>query len=1033
MINSRLKKIMAMALIWAIALDSPAVVLAKGTAAGELRSSGDVTLQGSMSGYELYKAKKELAKGIRGFEKLTPGTDYIEHSFAIEADTREDAERIAASYGGELTVYDMGVGSMTVSSNFSTEEILEIAADTSNLMPVVYPELIYTPDEIDDDSLNYQTGAAEAMAQALPENAPNDYEGQSADRYWQHIFTESFDAWGVTKGKDVTVAVIDSGIDVDHEDLQGGNVRYDLGYNAVSARFVSESGVEVINDVSGHGTHVAGIIGAEADNEIGIAGIAPEAELVPIRIFSKESGSGSTSAMVRAVNYAASLKVDVVNMSFGGPADDVLYSRAFKAANKIGVTFVASAGNSGQDNPNYPGTCPETIAVAALQSQAEGKEGVLAYYSNYGSYVNIAAPGTNIYSTDSLHGTKGTAYSLRSGTSMATPVVTGIVALIKSANPKLRADNKASVKKTKKILLSSARNESYYCNAWVEGKGSADSPWIWRGVNAVRAVSKAASVIPGLKLKRAQLSDTADLILEPENSGAKVMYSIGSRKNLTEYEGPVSVRDIMAEKGRVTVYTRVVFGLKKSSIKKQVFTAGDEAVSVVFNGTGVIHVAPGGRVKLVPTVSPNSAKLPALTWSSSDRSFYIKGSYLYCRKDTAKGTAAILEAYSGDRKISEITAYAAGTERLYVSPAILEHGTLAMSASQSIEKYASPCDYEIEAISANGIYGRIDLDKYIVCDGSGVKIRSSRPSVVYVEDNRYLVAKREGKAKITLTATDGSGRKFSFMAKSVMPVYKINAIRTSTGFVACDIFSGNKSKNDVINTSYKCETNQAGGGKPIYDVPTIPIAVGGQIALKAYLNDDYRWKSKKGKGSSKPKNSEIIWTSADPELLSVAHVGKNIVVTTASENRFLKKNKYGDFEFESRTVSVTAKAADGFGAERTIDFKIYAAPGMYSFSPEIEGEILLPDIGDIIEEQKLVNDYIDYSGEYSGIYKNFKVSFDHDRLMRAPVQTDSSGNIISFGAAGQKMFYYRRNRGNGILTYRTMDGTGQSFSYVFID
>ncbi len=1045
MINSRLKKVLAVVLVWTIALDSPAVVLAQGSTVGELRSNVETRNLNPLSRYELYKEKNELAKGISEFSKLTPGEDYIENCFAVEADTREEAERIAECYGGDITVYDNGIGTMTVSSNFSTWDILEIAADTDNQMPVVYPEYIYTLDEgiQEGDGAQFDSEHAAvascdgAQVQALPTNAPNDYEGQDSSRYWQHTFTESFNAWGVTRGSGVRVAVIDTGIDVDHEDLQGENIRLDLGYNAVSARYVSISGNQVVDDANGHGTHVAGIIGAEAGNGIGIAGIAPDAELVPIRVFSDEEGSGSTSTLLRALNYAVSLKVDVVNMSLGGPENDVAYKRAFKEARKTGMTVVCSAGNSGQDNPNYPGACEGTISVAALQaiSSTKGKEALLAYYSNFGSTVDIAAPGSSIYSTYTDGSSNTSLYRSLNGTSMAAPVVTGIVALTKSANRNLLANNSKAVDRTQKIIFSTARDESYYCNAWIEGKGSSESPWVWRGVNAANAVSKAAKKVAGLKLAVAEINDDGELVLGAENSGACIMYSIGSKKNMTKYTGPISVEDILAEKGKFTVYTRAVLGKKKGKIQKRVFTAQEEATSVIINEGEEVEVAPGKHVRLTMATEPYNAALPKLTWESTDPSFYIKGSYLYCRKNTSKGVTATLTAYAGDRKVGEVHVRALKSETLYVSPALLDNNTAVMTAAERIEKYASPCDYEVETISVNGISGRIDLRKYIVCDGSDVRIRSSRPAVVTVENNRYLVANKAGKARITVAAADGSGRKSSFLVKVVMPVYKISAIKTSTGFVACDIFNGNRSKNDVINTSYKCETRQAAGGTPTYTVETIPIAVGGEIRLKAYLNDDCTWKKKNGKGSKKPTDGTLEWTSSDPDLLTVTDDGKNIIVTTASANGIQERISGGENIYGKKTVSVTARAKDGFGAERTIDFMIYADPGIFDFTIDAaQKQEMLPEVGSIVAEEKFVKEYLTCSGVADGVYRNFRVGFDHDRLMRVPIVTVSQGGkerIKSFGKAGNRMFYYRQAPGAATLTYITLDGTGNTFGFTF--
>lgn len=247
------------------------------------------------------------------------------------------------------------------------------------------------------------------------------------------------DAWEVTTGThDIRVGVIDTGIETDHPDLVG---------NLVTGKsFVS--GVTSTTDTEGHGTHVAGIIGAVGDNNMGVAGVCKEVSLVPLRISTNDSWS--TSNVVNAINYAKNLwgttqQISVVNFSGGG------FPNSSSLKNAIGNfpgLFVTSAGNDNKNidsSTNYPASFDvnNMIVVGSHTSSGDRSD-----FSNYGSKsVDIFAPGSSIYST-----VPNKTYEYYNGTSMAAPFVTGVAALMLSVNPDLSAKElKASIMGNAKI------------------------------------------------------------------------------------------------------------------------------------------------------------------------------------------------------------------------------------------------------------------------------------------------------------------------------------------------------------------------------------------------------------------------------------------------------------------------------------------------------------------------------------------------------------------------------------------------------
>jgi len=216
--------------------------------------------------------------------------------------------------------------------------------------------------------------------------------------------------WKTTKGTGIRVGIIDTGADLDHPDLKYAIV--------ASANF---NGTGSAEDGDGHGTHVAGIIGARS-NGVGTVGVAPECELFIAKALG-DDGSGAFSQITAAVYWLIGQDVDIINMSLGAPFDDVALHEALKVAARSGIICVAAAGNDGVDVLNavdFPGQYSEVIAVGAIDASKH-----IAAYTSTGPQVDVLAPGSNVYSTW-LNG----AYCLLSGTSMATPFVSGVVALV---------------------------------------------------------------------------------------------------------------------------------------------------------------------------------------------------------------------------------------------------------------------------------------------------------------------------------------------------------------------------------------------------------------------------------------------------------------------------------------------------------------------------------------------------------------------------------------------------------------------------
>ncbi|HVA65959.1 MAG TPA: S8 family peptidase [Elusimicrobiota bacterium] len=291
-----------------------------------------------------------------------------------------------------------------------------LAAASPSILSI---EKDYRTKWIESEPISFETTPFPAQASlsalglrrlVLPADSNRDFLAQEIRNRitWNVARVDAPAAWNYTQGDGVKVAVIDTGIDYTHPDL---SMNVAGGYNAITG-----SGLRAgYKDDNGHGTHVAGIIAADGER---LVGVAPHAKLYAVKVLSAD-GSGDLSDVIKGVIWTANEHIPVANMSLGTDKPSEALEQAVEYAAFEGTVIVAAAGNASGGPVSYPGAYPYAIAVAASDSNNK-----LAPFSSVGPQVAFIAPGQDILSAW-LHG----GYANISGTSMAAPHVTGLVAL----------------------------------------------------------------------------------------------------------------------------------------------------------------------------------------------------------------------------------------------------------------------------------------------------------------------------------------------------------------------------------------------------------------------------------------------------------------------------------------------------------------------------------------------------------------------------------------------------------------------------
>lgn len=403
------------------------------------------------------KEHKLNAAQARAVATLDENADnYNEGTIVLRDTTREEAEKLSEKLGAKLRITSDGsYAALRLPDGVTIDDVVR-SGDYREYVDKFSPDF-YTriSDVVEEESVT-----SEGRKPTKPEYSVSDtlYKNQT---YIDYVNIGA--AWNTYKGSGVTVAVIDTGIDTDHIEFAGRISEY--SYNATTDKIVKDYAKEdgtydwsIIEDEQGHGTSVAGVVAAGMNGE-GVVGIAPEVTLLVIKAESDENGTfRSTADLVFGLNYAVERDADIVNMSFGAYTPTNPFARATRLAVDSDVICVAAAGNDATSVLCYPAADENVIAVGALKEN--GNE--LAEYSNFGENSDVVAPGTTFTTK------RGGGYGVSTGTSLASPIVAGAMALLKNGNEYIEFEQ------ARELLYASCYDLGAKGDDWYFGYGAID-------------------------------------------------------------------------------------------------------------------------------------------------------------------------------------------------------------------------------------------------------------------------------------------------------------------------------------------------------------------------------------------------------------------------------------------------------------------------------------------------------------------------------------------------------------------------------
>ncbi len=985
--------------------------------------------------YILSEDEREFKENVRVHAELSniaaleEGTDYVSKEVIALADSQEQAEKIAAAYGGTLKRYLYGVATISLDgSSYSVEEAYFTGMDEDSDLPAVEPNYIrYLIDPVSDEEEFYNhtysffdvpdDNGFENSYYGMGLNDPALNPGNSgSDAYqWFHGMIESYSAWGVTTGDPgITVAVIDTGVMDTHVELAGKVVPADIDFG---------NGLAHNQDMSGHGTHVAGIIAAKGKNGVGGAGVAPDVTILAVNANHEENGrygSFYTDDEIAAINYvagnsAADRKADIINMSLGGSSYIAAEQEVIDKAYRNGVTIVAAMGNERANNISYPAAYNHVIGVASVNQSGEKSN-----FSTYGSWCDISAPGSGIYSTYNDGG-----YDSLDGTSMATPVVAGACALYMSAYGHVDPDIMEKVLKKSATKASGTGLGAGIVNVAKMFGADTNAPTITlkNGSSVIGSASSKAVTIKGNQKADCSITFSPNNFDKEDESnkntyivyttdGSKPVVSNGtvvngSAWNYEEWSDlSVSVKDLVGtveKKMTITVKAVAVTGIgavsKVASLKFTVEPTGTTTLVSTITITGQNNIAAGTKATYKATVLPSKAKNKKVTWSV-DSASEAKGIAIIPNKGTLTVPATVESGF--EIMVTATSMDDSGVDAVFpVTVTSAKVNTVMIKAAGATYYYNKISEKKGSLTSATLFNVNIDKEGFESAENE-IKL-----TAVFTDKSENNITGAESvwtssNPKVAVVSEDGTG-------------WKVTAVNKGTANITCTAQDGSKKKatlkvNVVVPASGLSLTIK--GGQTSY------VAVGKSVTTLANVGNAY----------GKPTNSKVNWdcrvlglrSNHTSDYLSSSIVDglkrykafkfSNGKLSVGSDSNISKAfYHYLPSEYEDIIFEITATTADGTG---------YTATKAYRMEP-IATYMYLDCDGDRVTTQEYYPE--NYENEY---YFDIKTDgYDPFEV------TCSNPKVASAYCYGRRIYITPHARGKATLKIKTNNGSGKTFSF----
>lgn len=713
------------------------------------------------------RAEKQILAGeVENINAGEEGVLYVSGQIMVEAGSQEEAEIIAEAYNAEIQGFENGIALLKLKEGNTVASAVKAAASARNRLPAVWPNFYrypHTEEAMVQDGDNLIIEETEYEADNNGDITDVDEEGiptleayanavfsyndplllsDNAQYQWQHVAVGSLYAWaeGYT-GAGVKVAILDTGVKADHEELTIAGEA-----NATGNSVTTGSGAAA--DANGHGTHVAGIVGAKANNGKGGVGIAPDATLYGVNVLSGGENAGTDWAIMQGIKQAQKWNVDIINMSLGGPGYNEMCQKVVREAYDAGIAIFVSAGNEGVNRVNYPACYDKVICVAAADQGFSRAD-----FSTYGSWVDLCAPGVGIWSSYN-----DGAYCSMDGTSQASPVAAGEAAVILAGDDSLKSMEKngarvdALEKKMKGNVVKASGNGI--------GAGVTSLTKVFKLATAdVKPQAPTISVVPDDASKAQKVTVTikaqSGMRIYYTNNGKNPVFKNGvADVNTKQYTTAFSISNVAS--GTIKAIAVNESGVA-GPVKSVKFTLKPYVSSITISG--VEKVAAGKSIQLTAEVLPAYATNKKVDWK------------LYKTGGAEATAVADKISISSSGKVTAKTGVAVGaqyTARATAKDGSDKYGEFTITVIDNVKiksvKFESK-SLTLEIPKANdaacdlGTLLKAELSDGATAAVTDFKWSSSNKTIATVNANGVVQPKKAGKVTITALANDSSGKK----------------------------------------------------------------------------------------------------------------------------------------------------------------------------------------------------------------------------------------------------------------------------------